>query len=73
MVVRPYTRIEEVLAPILDSGETIMEVDSLHWMTEKMACDSIRRWLKRNGYEDIAVLRRGERVFVVNLKGKVKA
>ena len=68
---RSYTNIEELLAPFVESGEPIMEVDSLQWMSERKACDSIRRWLKRNGYKDITVLRRGERVFVVNLEGKV--
>lgn len=71
MMKRPYTKIEDFLVPFVESGEPIMEVDSLQWMSEKKACDSIRRWIKRNGYKDMTVLRRGERVFVVNLEGKV--
>lgn len=68
---RSYNKIKDFIASFAESGEPIMEVDALQWMTDKMACDSIRRWLKMNGYKDIIVLRRKERVFVVNLEGKV--
>jgi hypothetical protein len=68
---RPYTKIEDFIASFAESGEPIMEVDALQWMTDKRACDDIRRCIKKSGYKDIIVLRRKERVFVVNLEGKV--
>jgi hypothetical protein len=64
---RPYMNVEEYIAQFVESGETIMEVDTLNWMADKTACDSIRRCIKRNGYKDLVVFRRNDRVFVLKL------
>lgn len=68
MLKRPYTKICDFLLGFQESGEPIMEVDVSFWTSDKTACDNLRRTVKQKGFKDICVIKRGERIFVLNLK-----
>lgn len=63
---RPYTKIFEFIEDFQESGELIMEVDTSQWTSDKTAGDSIRRCIKQKGFKDIGVVKRGERIYVLN-------
>lgn len=63
---RPYTKIIEILEYFNEIGEIIMEVDTSQWTSDKTACDSIRRCIKQKGFKNIGVVKRGERIYLLN-------
>lgn len=65
---RPYTKIIEIIEDFRESGEIIREVDTSQWTSDKTAHDNICRCIKQKGFKDICAVKRGERIFILNLE-----
>lgn len=64
-VKRPYTKIKGFIEDFYESVDSIREVDTSQWTSDKVASDNIRRTIRQMGFNDICVVKRGDRIFLM--------